>query len=216
MPDAPITEQDKKDIEKYFGVSLSELTEENFRQSHRQLRQKYHPDNFAQFKDETIQEMAKDRFQRIEQLSEKIKFYLSNQATGGEQVDEETARPQYAYDEMKIEIRTQNKDLKFHLFGTRYRWLIKGDKFKVPGTGAFIIIDDSHAGRSIGFRETIRMFLTFGVNDSLDEIVHWLFKRIRGPATSLIIAGEVVEVELSEMLRLMRRKSLLELGPGGQ
>lgn len=217
MANEPITEQDKQNIEKYFGKMLSELTDEDFRQTHKQLRQKYHPDNFAQFEDDTILEMAKDRFQTIETLAEKIKFYLGNAATGGDQIEGETRRPaQYAFDEMKIEIRTRNKDLKFHLFGTRYRWLVRGDKFKVPNSAAWIIIDDSHAGTSIGFGETIRMFLSFGVNDNLDEIVGWLFSRIKGQASSLIIAGEVVPVELNEMLRLMRRKSLLELGSGSE
>lgn len=214
MAENPITAQDLKNIEKYFGKPVSELTEEEFRQIHKQLRQKYHPDNFAQFADETVQEMAKDRFQTIEKLAEKIKFYLSNKGTGGEQLEGEDLRPQYAFDEMKIEIRTENKDLKFRLFGTRYRWLERGDKFKVPGTGAYIIIDDGHVGTSIGFRETIRMYLTFGVSDSIDEIVAWLHKRIEGQASSLIIAGEVVEVDINEMLRLIRRKSLLQLGSG--
>lgn len=214
MTDNPITAQDHKHIEKYFGKPLSELTEDEFRLIHKQLRQKYHPDNFAQFADETVLEMAKERFQTIEHLAEKIKFHLSNPGTGGAQVEGENLRPQYAYSEMKIEIRTENKDLKFRLFGTRYRWLEKGDKFKVPGTAAWIIIDDGHVGTSIGFRETIRMYLTFGVNDSLEEIVNWLYKRIEGQASSLIVAGEVVQVDLHEMLRLIRRKSLLEIGPG--
>jgi hypothetical protein len=213
MSENPITEQDRQNIEKYFGKPLSELTDDEFRLMHKQLRQKYHPDNFAQFDDETVLEMAKERFQAIEKLAEKIKFYLSNQGTGGEQVSSETERPQYAYDEMKIEIRTENKDLKFRLFGTSYRWLERGDKFKVPGTGAYLIIDDGHVGTSIGFRETIRMYLTFGVGDSLDEIVNWLYLRIEGQASSLIIAGEVVQVDLQEMSRLIRRKSLLQIGP---
>lgn len=109
---------------------------------------------------------------------------------------------------MKIEIITKDKDLKYRLFGTGYRWLERGDKFKVPNTNAKIIMDEGHSGNRIGFTESIRMYLTFTESDSLLEITKWLFLSIAGQADALIIQGKRIPVDLQEMITYMMRKSL--------
>ena len=72
-----ITTQDQSNIQKYFGLSLEELDETTFKRIQKELRSKYHPDKFEKFEDDTIREMATERFQLIESLSEKIVTYLS-------------------------------------------------------------------------------------------------------------------------------------------
>lgn len=208
------SEKELQEIRQIYQKDLSELNPENFDQLHKQLRLKYHPDKFEQYEDDVVREMANEKFKRLEELGGKIKEYLANGGAGTvepvEDIFKENAR--FAYDNMKIEIITRDKDLKYKLFGTRYRWLMKGDKFKVPQTEkAYIIIDADHAGRKIGFNESIRMYLTFGEQDSLDAIATWLYQRIVGYSDGLIIAGKRIDVDLAQMQARIRRKSFLRL-----
>ena len=41
-----ITQSEREVIQKYWGKSLENLNPEEFRKTHKQLRAKYHPDNF--------------------------------------------------------------------------------------------------------------------------------------------------------------------------
>lgn len=209
------TAADKAAIQKYYGQSLDELRPEEFNKIRKQLRAKYHPDNFEKFDDETIREMATERFQAIEALNQKIEWHFEGKLTAGAS-HERAFHPnaQYAFDKLKIEIITSDKDLKYHLFGTFYRWLVYGDKFKIPDTKASIIIDEDHQGSSIGFRETIRMYLTFDTTDSVDTIVDWLFQKINGRADSLIIHGDLVDAKYETMLRAVKQTTFLQIGPG--
>ncbi len=54
--------EEKKLIEKYFGVVLDDLTPEVFKKERKQLMAKYHPDKFQHFDDETVMEMATERY----------------------------------------------------------------------------------------------------------------------------------------------------------
>ena len=137
-----ITQSERESIQKYWGKPLEELHPEDFKKIHKQLRAKYHPDNFAKVEDETILEMAKDRFQLIEALAEKLEAFFKGQLQADNlKADAFHPDAQFAFDRMKIEIITSEKDLKYHLFGTRYRWLVYGDKFKIPNTkGAYQIV----------------------------------------------------------------------------
>lgn len=218
---ALISDAEKQQIEKYFGYRLEELTPELLKQTHKKLRAKYHPDNFEQFEDETVREMATERFQLIERLAAKIETYLSQKAQGlsNDSVTTTDApvkkRAQYAYDDLKIEILTHDKDLKYQLFGTQYRWLLYGDRYKIPNTdNAYIIIDEDHQGHRVGLRESIRMYLTFDVKDDVDVITEWLFHKIKGRATSLLIAKKLVPIDINEMKKYIRKKTLLSLETG--
>ena len=113
----------------------------------------------------------------------------------------------FAFDKMKIEVVTRNKDLKYHLFGTQYRWLNYGDSFKIPETEARIIADESHGGQRMGFVETVRMYLTFGFNDPIELVAVWLFNAINERVSSLIIEGKKVQVDLIEINAAIKRTS---------
>ncbi len=211
-----ISPEEKKEIQEIFGQSLEALDAETFEQLHKEQRLKYHPDKFEKYEDEVVKELANRRFQRIEALAEKVKPFLKGEKKIPQKSQEDIFRDeaQFAFEGMKIEIITKDKDLKYRLFGTRYRWLERGDKFKVPNTNAKIIMDEGHAGNSIGFTESIRMYLTFTESDSLFEITQWLFQSIAGQADALIIQGNRIPVDLQEMMVYIMRKSFLRLGNG--
>lgn len=209
------TQAERAEIEKLFGLAPEQLNKDNFRQVLRELRVKYHPDNFEKFGDDTVRALATERFQDIERLAAKIEDWLNGQFRTDTKPP--TADPifgkdaRFAVREMKIELRTSDKDLKYHLFGSFYRWLMLGDKFKIPETGAWLIADEGHAGHRIGFQETIRLYLTFGESDPVETIVGWLFSKIAGRADSLIIEGDVVPIEYPELLMAVKRRSFLRL-----
>lgn len=209
-----LTQTEKEAVQKYFGKSFDELSEADFQQARKQLRAKYHPDNFEKFADETVREMATERFQTIEKLSEKLEQYFRQglpKASAANQAFHPAA--QYAFDKLKVEIITADKDLKYNLFGTFYRWLVYGDTYKIPDTKASIIMDEDHRGMSIGYRETIRFYLTFGVEDAVEDLVDWLFTRIDGRANSLIIHGDLVKIDRDEILRAVKKTTFLQIGP---
>lgn len=215
MINRPLTPEEKENIIKYFGYPIEALTPELFRKALRELRARYHPDNFEQFSNHTVSEMATEKFQIIEHLSQRIQDHYNHDAafhTESNEFFDLNAR--FAFDRMKIEINTADKDLKYHLFGAYYRWLINGDSFKIPGTLASIIIDDNHQGVAIGFRETIRLYLTFKESDSLEGIVSWIYQKIAGRADSLIIHKEIVPVDDQAMLLALKRQSFLRLDSG--
>lgn len=210
------TEKDKATIEKYFGVRLEELDAAQLKKIHRELRAKFHPDNFEKFEDETVREMATERFQLIEDLVAKLELYLSGKSTntGFTRSDGEdfmNAYAVFAANKLKIEIITTDKDLKYHLFGTSYRWLQFGDKFKIPETQASIIIDEDHMGRSIGYQESIRMYLTFDENESIEKVVDWLYPRIKDQAKTLLIGGDRIEIEPFNIFYAIRKQAFLRV-----
>jgi len=214
-----ITNADKAEILKIFEVSLEDMDVVTFKKRKKELRGKYHPDNFEKFEDEIVKQMATERFQKIEDLSAKIEGYLSN--TKNIHVQPESATETYQQEgalfagtKLKIEIITTEKDLKYHLFGTKYRWLVYGEEFKIPNTNGKIIIDDDHKGRQIGFVETIKMYVTFSEFDAVEDIVDWLFGKIEGKAKSLIIAGKTVDVERRAIEDAIKQKTFLRLGTG--
>lgn len=218
MPATTFTIKEKEEIRKLYGLPLEQLDLENFRKTQRELRAKYHPDNFEHLDNEAVKEMATEKFQAIELLSQKIEAWLTNAppAANGYQTDvADHLRPDafFAIKRLKIEILTADKDLKYHLFGTYYRWLQFGDSFKIPGTKASIVIDEDYAGRRIGFQESVRMYLTFGEEDSIEDMVEWLYRRVSERATKLLIAGEAVDLDPEKIINAIKKESLLRLGP---
>ncbi len=211
----PFTEQETAEIRELFGALPEQLDIETFRKTLRDLRAKYHPDNFEKFGDEVVRQLATERFQRIEQLAEKLEAWKSGKTLPGVSAPPSTSgesmifdpRARFAYKEMKIEIRTSDKDLKYHLFGTFYRWLTLGDRFRIPDSKAFLIADEEHAGRSIGFTESIRVYLTFEEDDSVETIVKWLYGKIAGRADVVLIEGEQVPIDYEALLLAIKKRS---------
>lgn len=205
--------QEKANIQKYFEVSLDDLDKTTFEQKRKQLRAKYHPDNFAKYDDETVQEMATERFQVMETLMNKMADYYAGKlkpGSNGADLYRHSAAI-FAAKKLKIEIITRDKDLKYLLFGRRYRWLTYGETFKIPNTDATLIMDEDHRGNSIGYRETIRVYLTFGEEQKLVEIVNWLYAGIAAGATKLLIAGDIVEVNAAAILQALQQHTFLRL-----
>lgn len=215
MDNHSISIKEREDIRKYFGVDLKELDNATFEKKKKALRVKYHPDNFEKFEDDTVQEMAKDRFQHIESLASKVEAYLKGDVRlKSQHPNFMNTGAIFAAKKLKIEIITQDKDLKYHLFGSGYKWLVWGDSFKIPNTGATIIIDEDHKGYQIGYRETIRMYLTFGENDSIDDMVDWLYGKIQERANYLIIAKEKVAIDALKIAMAIKKVSFLRLEAG--
>ena len=213
----PFTEQELAEIREWFGAPPEQLDLEALRKTLRELRAKYHPDNFEKFGDDVVRQLATERFQRIEQLAEKLEAWKTGKTlpatppSGSNPVFDPRAR--FAYKEMKIEIRTGDKDLKYHLFGTFYRWLALGDRFRIPDSKAFLIADEEHAGRSIGFTESIRVYLTFEEDDSPETIVRWLYGKIAGKADTLLVEGEQVPIDYEAILLAIKKRSYKHLAP---
>lgn len=199
---------------KYFGEELERIDVEEFRKKRKELQVKYHPDKFEQHEDVTIKEMALEKYQEIEQLSDKAKAYLENKIQGKPSIQQEIfldSTAQFSADGLFIEVITQDKDLKYHMFGTRYRWLEMGDKFKIPNTQAYIRIEANYAGVAVGFKESIKMFLSFSVQDPIDEIILWLYRHIAGRANSLLVDKTPVAIDPLQMSYHIRKRTFKAL-----
>jgi hypothetical protein len=212
-----LTTTEREAVEKYFGASIEELDATQFEQILKQIRKKYHPDNFAKFEDETVQEMATERFQQIENLAVKMRAYFDPNAIaiGNAASDFQHHNARFAADKLKVEIRTKDKALKFDLFGKRnYKWLLYGDTFKIPGTTTSIVMDENHYGSRIGYQETIRMFLTFGEEQATEDVANWIYEKIADRADTLIVGGQKIPIDRLTILLAIRRETFLGLQEG--
>ncbi len=211
------TIQEKEEIRKLFGFPLELLDLETFRKVHKELRLKYHPDNFEHLENEAVKEMATEKFQGIETLAGRVEAYLSGEKPAvstyqTDMADHLRTDAVFQGKKLKIEILTADKDLKYHLFGTFYRWLQIGDSFKIPNTQGSIVIDEDYAGRKIGFQESVRMYLTFGEADSIEDMVNWLFGKIEGRANKLLVAGDAVEIDPEKIVNAIKKETVLRIG----
>ena len=73
-----ISPEDISKINKYFGVELKDINAEKLESLRKEARKKYHPDKFTHLEDELVMDMAKERFQEIERLANKIQTYLDS------------------------------------------------------------------------------------------------------------------------------------------
>lgn len=209
-----ITEQDKQLIEKYYELPLADIDIATYKKKQRELRAKYHPDNFEKFDDDTIQEMATERFQQIERISQLLENFLKGQATltnNKEQTTKFTADAKFSANGLRLELITQDKKFKYNLFGTHYKWLVIGDKYIIPNTNASIIMEEDHSGFAIGYTETVRLFLSFDIHDSIDEIVNWLYPRIKDKVSTLLIAKKEVSINPMAMKFAIQNKTILQI-----
>ncbi len=217
MAKVEFTENEKIEIREIYGKDFSELNGEEFEKLQTELRKKYHPDKFEQYNDAVIREMAKEKFQRIEKLGEKLRKYMEVQRAGKVDTTKEDIfdkKAQFAFEHMSIEIITREKDLKYLLFGTYVRWLEQGDEFQIPKTQASIIMDQDHRGVSVGFVETIKIYLSFGPGDNLDMVIQWLYEKLKGHADAVIVEGKRSKIDLMNLQTLIRRKSFLGISAG--
>lgn len=208
-----ITEEDKVAIQKLFGKPLQELTAENFKEIQKEARKKYHPDKFTQYEDDLVQEMAKERFQQIEILGQKITQYLEVRGGVEEEPDmDEESQMGYVAEGIHIDIMTGDMQLKYRLFSQRI--IYRGDKIKIPGTQAKLIALEDYSPRaSAGFRDNIKVQLKFGTDDNVNTVVQWIFRHISGVTSSFVIEGQVVKITPLDILRAIKKEARYELGP---
>lgn len=211
-----LTPEDLSNAKKYFDLDLEKISEETLKEAHKNARKKYHPDNFTKFEDETVLEMAKERFQQIEVLASKLQDYLQNRKTLEDlqnQMQEGKTGSQvfYATEGIHIDIMTSDKNLKYQLFRTRI--IYKGDYAIIPGTKARLIsLLDFSSVAATGFRESVKVLLAFGTEDSISDIVQWLFSHISGRTSSFVIEGKVVRIDPYEIRKAIEKHTILELG----
>lgn len=207
-----LTTQDLDKIRKWLGSDLENLSEESFAVALKAARKKFHPDNFAHLEDDSVMEMAKERFQELETLADKIRKHLARGSEASEVRDEESGQQhRYASDGMAVEIMTSDKTLKFQLFNSTM--IYEGDKIGIKGTRAKLVSRDDYLPRiSTGFRDNIKLFLAFGPEDPLQVVVEWLFRHINGRTSNFVIEGKVVPVEPLAILRAIQKEARLELG----
>jgi len=219
MATAPFSPQEQDEIRQFFGVPFSALDEETFRGELKKLRQKYHPDNFEKFGDDTVREMATERFQRIEALATRLQTYFEHPGQLADSAPTASTRDflhpdaLFSGNHLKMEIITADKDLKYHLFGTYYRWLSYGESFKIPGTKASLVMDEQHAGNRIGYKESIRLYLTFPEGDPLEAIVDWFYEKIKDRATNILVGGDSLAINREALLQTLRKQTFLRIGP---
>ena len=212
-----LTQDDLSNLKKFFNLELNDLTEEKLKEARKEARKKYHPDNFSKFDDAIVQEMARERFQQIEILSKKLEEYLIHRKDFEEKAgmleDDQPSNALYATEGIRIDIMTSDNTLKYHLFSSRV--IYKGDWTRIKGTNAKIYSISDHSSRAaMGFRETIKVLLTFEETDSVNDIVHWFFTHISGRTTSFVIEGRVVKIDPYEIRKAIQKHSILELGSG--
>ncbi len=210
--DHQLDTNDRLKIKEYFDKTIDQLTYEEFEEKLKALRARYHPDKFERYDDEIIRELSLSRFKEIESLADKIKKYFKVPHAVKDNVPVKDEIRKYAGKDFYIEILTTDKDLKYHLFGTRYRFLEYGDKYTIPGTKASITIDANYRGRGIGFNESIKMYLTFGEQDSLSDIVHWMYLKMVDRANSIIIGDTLCKIDEGEILMAIQNKTILRIG----
>ena len=76
-----LTDREREEIRELFGAYPEQLDEATFKKALRDLRTKYHPDNFTKFGDDTVQQLATERFQRIETLAQRLEHHFSGAET---------------------------------------------------------------------------------------------------------------------------------------
>jgi len=211
-----ITEADKSLIQKYFGKTLGELDQDSFQAALKEAKKTYHPDKFSHYEDELVVEMAKERFQQIQVLEKKIEAYLKIKDSiegEGEDLSEEGPEKGYYTEGIHIDIQTTDKQLKYRIF--KQPVIYRGDRVKIGQTGARLIALEEYSPRiSAGFKDNVKVKLIFGVEDSVYEVVDWIFKHISGKTSSFVIEGKIIQITPGEILQAIKKEAFLELGEG--
>lgn len=156
--------------------------------------------------------MALDKYHEIEEFSERVLDFLQNKDRVSLPTSSESNKMDtYSYDGLFIEIITRDKNLKYEMFGSFYKWLESGDKFVIPDTNASIRINANHFGNSVGFNEIIKIYLSFGPEDSIENIIDWLFFKIENRAEALLIEKNRIPVNREALSVFIKKKTILLL-----
>lgn len=194
-----------------FRVPVEDMTSEVVQEKRHLFHKQYHPDRFAYLDDTELNKLLNevyrdmlDRLRRVEEHLLRSDHGLMHRKPGD---------PELSAVDLEIQLITQNKDLKYVLFGSYYRWLSKGERFRIPRTDATLTSSGNHRGNAIGFNENIRLYLTYGTQDRLDEIVIWFYTRIVDQVSALWIDDKRVDVEPRAIFNALARMKLLDDRP---
>lgn len=199
-------------IERYFGCSLEALADADYKKLSRQLLARFHPDAYAAQGPEVVERMT-EQFQELQALVQKVRLYFAADVREDE-LDERIRDPEarFAYQRMYFEVLTSHKGFKYLIMRTRFAQLERGDRVRIPQSSAFLVVNEDYQGIAVGFQESVKMYLTFHPDDPVEQVVWWLFLHLMlFGIGNLRIEGQRVPVEYEEMLRAVKRKSLLRL-----
>jgi hypothetical protein len=213
-----LSKQEAQSFIKYFETPLEEISSDDFEKKKKKLKLKLHPDQKDAHEDEEYADFINNRFVKFQGLCEKGEAYLYNKKEGIAAYGSEEAFLQddavYSADGLPIQVITRDKNLKYHMFGSRYRWLERGEKYPIPKTDAFIRIEEDYRGSGVGFSEYIKMYLSFGNTQNLEPIIDWLYDRIKDKATGLIIKGKRIDIDKFQMGIFIKKSTFLQLNSG--
>jgi hypothetical protein len=199
-------------IERYFGCSLEALADADYKKISRQLLARHHPDAHAGQSPEEIERLT-EQFQELQALVQKVRLHFAPEVRDDE-LDERIRDPEarFAYQRMNFEVMTSHKGFKYLIMRSRFARLERGDQLRIPQSSAFLVVNEDYQGISVGFQESVKMYLTFHPEDAVEQVVWWLFLHLLlFGISNLRIEGQRVPVEYEEMLRAVKRKSLLRL-----
>jgi len=200
-------------FEKYFEVAYETIGVDEFKRKRKALRAKYHPDRYVLHEAE-VRKQAQEIYIIIDRLSVRAAQHILERSESSDTDESSEHVKSYASEGLYIEIITRDRDLKYEMFGTFMKWLEAGEYFTIPGTQAELFSTQRHRGSSMGFVETIKVYLRFSEKDSVADINDWLYSKIKDRASALLIAKERIAINRTEMERLIRRKTLIQIGNG--
>ncbi|MEZ4688458.1 MAG: hypothetical protein R3B47_21070 [Bacteroidia bacterium] len=213
-----LSPEENQSFIKHFDIPLEEIAPEDFEKKKKRLTLRLHPDQKDAHEDEEYAAFINERFVKFKALCEKAEAYLYKKERGIADYgsDEAYLREDavYSADGLPVEVITRDKNLKYEMFGSRYRWLERGEKYPIPKTDAFIRIEEDHRGAGVGFNEYIKMYLSFGSTRNLEPIIDWLFDKIKDKANGLIIQGSRIDIDKFQMGIFIRKTTFLQLAAG--
>ncbi|MEO8068408.1 MAG: hypothetical protein ABI599_12000 [Flavobacteriales bacterium] len=192
-----------------FGVPVEDITTDVLSEKRSVVHMKYHPDRYMRHNDPELDALLTEVYREMMDRLRRIEEHILRGSTTLSGSTHLSVGPLNA-ENLQVELVTNDKDLKYRLFGAHMRWLERGDRFFIPRTRATLISSGGHKNNAIGFNESIKLFLTYGHDDALQEIVIWFYTRIAGQVTALWIDGQRVAVEPKAMFNAMARRKVLE------
>ncbi|MBK8846528.1 MAG: hypothetical protein IPO27_08335 [Bacteroidetes bacterium] len=201
-----LTEQEQSDILKYFGKPLLQMQSDEFQELKRRLFAKYHPDKFQHYEDEVVLALMNDQFQKISDLCSKMEvFFGDKNSVYQQEINSLKVNSVFAANALPFEIITKDKDLKYKLLETHYRLIRRADKIHIKGTQGYLYIEEDHVDQKIGFSESLKLFLTFKEEDHVELIAEWLYKKLAGTDSKLLINKQLVQIDYFQIITMLLR-----------
>ena len=212
-----LTDQEKSLLKKYFESDLADLDVDDFKKKKKLLQARFHPDKYEKYDNEEVREMAKEKYQSISQLCERVEAFFngddivkvkSSSSSSSSSPFGSMGMEIYATEGLLIEIVTKDKELKYRMFGSGLKWMLHGEAYIIKETNAKIRLWDTSGQRAMGFNETIKLTLSFSDDDDIQVIIDWLFTQVMTAVDVLIINKEKVAINRDAVSQLMRKSTI--------